>query len=42
MYNVMMMMMITVPMTVICGVFDDSHSDQVISHYGFDLHLSDD
>ena len=39
-----MMMMITVPMTVICGVFDDSHSDpsEVISHYGFDLHFSDD
>ena len=43
-YNIMTTMMITVLTTVICGLFDDSHSDQseVISHYGFDLHSSDD
>ena len=32
------------PTFVICGLFDDSHSDScvVISHCGFDLHFSDD
>ena len=29
---------------IICGLFDDSHSDrgEMMSHHGFDLHISDD
>ena len=32
------------PIFVICGLFDDSHSDrcEVISHCGFDFHFPDD
>ena len=31
------------PALVVCGLFDDGHSDrcEVISHCGFDLHFSD-
>ena len=33
----------SLPVFVICGLFDDSYSDryEVISHCGFDLHFSD-
>ena len=32
----------TSPAFIVCGLFDDGHSDwcEVISHCGFDLHLS--
>ena len=35
---------VSLPTFVICGLFGDSHSDryEVIFHYGFDLHFSDD